>query len=394
MIITQILLIIAGVALLIPVSVLLMQVLTALPPRRMQAMPGGRRPALAIIVPAHNESLLIAHTLRSIGTQLTVDDRLLVVADNCSDDTASIAGTAGAEVIERHDSNQRGKGYALDFGMRHLAQDPPQVVLIIDGDCKVAGDAIERLAKTCLTTGRPVQALYLMQPPAGAGLKTRIAGFAWLMKNQVRPLGFHRLGLPCQLMGTGMALPWPLISQATLATGHLVEDLKLGIDLARAGKPPLFCPDALVTSHFPATDRGFADQRKRWEHGHLGMIFSLAPQLLAQALLRGNLPLLALALDLCVPPLALLMLLVVAAFTASAAWFAYTGSILPLWLTTTALGMSVTAVLLAWNSHARSVLSLRDLACAPLYALWKIPLYLKFVVKRQGAWVRTRRDAE
>lgn len=394
MIIPEILLIITVVALLIPVSILFIQVLSALPPRRMQAMPGGRRPALAIIVPAHNETLLIAHTLRSIGTGLSVNDRLLVVADNCSDDTASIARAAGAEVIERQDSTQRGKGYALDFGIRHLAQDPPEVVLFIDGDCAVAGDAIERLAKTCLTTGRPVQALYLMQAPAGAGLKTRIAGFAWLMKNQVRPLGFHRLGLPCQLMGTGMALPWPVISQASLATGHIVEDLKLGIDLARLNMAPQFCPDALVISHFPATSRGFADQRKRWEHGHLGMIVSLAPRLLAQALLRGNLPLFAMALDLCVPPLALLMLLVTTAFAVSAAWFAYSGGALPLWLAAVASGMSGTAVLLAWNSRGRKVLSLRDLACAPLYALWKIPLYLKFVVKRQGAWVRTRRDAE
>lgn len=394
MIVPEILLIFTGLVLLIPVSVLFLQVLSALPPRRMQAMPGGRRPVLAIIVPAHNETLLIAHTLRSIGTQLTIDDRLLVVADNCSDDTANIARAAGAEVIERHHSNQRGKGYALDFGMRHLARDPPEIVLIIDGDCTVAADAIERLAKTCLTTGRPVQALYRMRAPAGAGLKTRIAGFAWLMKNQVRPLGFHRLGLPCQLMGTGMALPWPLINRATLATGHLVEDLKLGIDLARLNMAPLFCPDALVISHFPATSQGFADQRKRWEHGHLAMIFSVAPRLFVQALLRGNLKLLALALDLCVPPLALLMLLIVTVFTGSAAWFAWSGAALPLWLATVALGMSAMSLLLAWNSHGRSVLSLRDLACAPLYALWKIPLYLKFVVKRQGAWVRTRRDTE
>lgn len=394
MILPEILLILLTVALLVPVSVLFIQVLSALPPHRARAKPGGRRPALAIIVPAHNESLLIAHTLRSIGSQLTVDDRLLVVADNCTDDTARIAAADGAEVIERNHSTQRGKGYALDFGVRHLAQDPPEVVLIIDGDCTVAGDAIERLAKTCLMTGRPVQALYLMHAPAGAGLKTRIASFAWLVKNQVRPLGFHRFGLPCQLMGTGMAFPWPVISQAALATGHIVEDLKLGIDLSRAGMPPLFCPEASVSSHFPVTRQGFADQRKRWEHGHLGMISGVAPRLFVHALLRGNLPLLALALDLCVPPLALLMLLVVTAFAGGAAWFAFSGATLPLWLATTALGMSAAAVLLAWNSHGRSVISLGDLAYAPLYALWKIPLYLKFVAKRQGAWVRTRRDTE
>lgn len=394
MIAAAILLTLLGVVLLVPVSLLLIQVLGALPPRRMPILAPGRRPAVAVIVPAHNESLLIAETLRSIASQLGRTDRLLVVADNCTDDTARIAAAAGAEVIERNNSLERGKGYALDSGVRHLAQDPREVVLIIDGDCTVAADAVEHLAKTCLATGRPVQALYLMHAPAGAGLITRIASFAWLLKNQVRPLGLFRLGLPCQLMGTGMAFPWPVISGATLATGHIVEDLQLGIDLARAGLPPLFCPDARVMSRFPATGRGFADQRKRWEHGHLGMLFGIAPGLFLRAVASGNLPLLALVLDLCVPPLALLMLLVTTVFAASAAWFAFSGATLPLWPAGIALGMSAAAVLLAWNSHGRSVISLRDLACAPLYAMWKIPLYLKFVAKRQDAWVRTRRDAE
>lgn len=388
------LLVLSTLLLLLPVSVLCVQVLAALPGHRPRPMPGERRPVVAIVIPAHDEALLIAATLHSLQPQLAAGDRLLVVADNCTDKTARIAAAAGAEVIERNDSGRRGKGYALDYGVRHLAQNPPEVVLIIDGDCTASRGAIERLAKTCLATGRPVQAQYLMQAPAGAGLRTRIAGFAWLVKNQVRPLGYFRLGLPCQLMGTGMALPWSGVSHAVLATGHIVEDLKLGIDLARAGMPPLFCPEARVSSCFPASAAGLADQRMRWEHGHLGMMLGVAPGLFATALARGNLPLLALALDLCVPPLALLVLLACMAFAGSAAWFAFTGAALPLWLATAALALSAAAVLLAWGRHGRGVISLRDMALAPLYALSKIPLYLKFVAKRQGEWVRTRRDAE
>ena len=69
----------------------------------------------------------------------------------------------------------------------------------------------------------------------GAGLRTRILEFAWRVKNQVRPKGTFRLGGACHLMGTGMALPWALISQANLATGHIAEDMKLGVDLTIAG---------------------------------------------------------------------------------------------------------------------------------------------------------------
>src|SRR5689334_7678606 len=64
----------------------------------------GQRPAVTVVIPAHNESISIANTISSIRSQLTAADRVLVVADNCSDDTASVADQAGAEVIERCDA--------------------------------------------------------------------------------------------------------------------------------------------------------------------------------------------------------------------------------------------------------------------------------------------------
>lgn len=379
-------------ALLIPASVLFIQVLGALPAYRPREMPRGRRPAVAVVVPAHNEALLIVHTLRSIVPQLAAGDRLLVVADNCTDDTARIAAAAGAEVIERNDSEHRGKGYALDFAVRYLTRNPPEILLIIDGDCQVASDTLTRLATISLQARQPVQALYLMHAPPGAGLKTRIAEFAFLVKNHVRPLGFHRFGLPCQLMGTGMAFPWPVIATAELASGHIVEDLKLGIDLARAGAPAQFCPEALVTSDFPSSADGITSQRTRWEHGHLGVILSLAPRIILQAILRGDSRLIALALDLCVPPLAFLLMLELGACVAGATFYLSSGRDLPMWLAATSLALLGLSVLLSWSRYGQRVISFAHLAYAPFYALGKIPVYLKFFVGRQVEWVRSKRD--
>lgn len=374
----------AGV-LLVPVAVLGAQVAAALPAYRAREMPGGARPALAVVVPACNEALGIADTLRSIAPQLAPGDRLLVVADNCSDDTAAIAAAAGAEVIERHDVERRGKGYALDFGVRHLEREPPQAVIVIDADCRIGAATLDWLARLCIATGRPVQARYRMDCPDGADWSTRIAQFAWIVKTLVRPLGYRRLGLPCQLMGTGMAFPWALIARAPLASGNIVEDLALGLQFARAGRPASFCPEALVTSPFPATCEGIAVQRTRWEHGHLNTILGDAPQLLAQAVASRNGPLLALALDLCVPPLALLAALLLAVLLlAVLAASATTLSIL-------AFSLFGCAVLVAWWRHGREALPLRSLACVPFYVLWKIPLYLNFLLRRQAAWVRSRR---
>jgi cellulose synthase/poly-beta-1,6-N-acetylglucosamine synthase-like glycosyltransferase len=367
----------------------------ALPAHRARAMPAGRRPIAVVLVPAHDEAAGIAGTLRSIAAQLVPGDRLVVVADNCTDDTTAIAAAAGAEVIERYDRSRRGKGYALAFGLRYLDEtrsrsplDWPDALIVIDADCRIAPGTIERLVRTA-AAGRPAQATYLMQAQAGAGLRTRIAELAWLVKNLVRPLGCRRLGLPCQLMGSGMAFPWGLIDASSLDSGQLVEDYALGLELARRGAAPHFCPEALVTSHFPASAAGSARQHRRWEHGHLGVILR-APRLLAEAVAQRNAQLFALALDMCVPPLALLVLLSVALLAAAIA----SGAPLGLWLAGSVVAMVGAAVLLAWARYGRHIVSAASLAYAPVYALLKLPLYFAFLARRQVTWERAERAAD
>jgi cellulose synthase/poly-beta-1,6-N-acetylglucosamine synthase-like glycosyltransferase len=390
-----VLLILAGVVA-VPAFVLLIQVAVAAftrpaPPHVPSA---AARPSVAILMPAHNEAAGITTAVASVLLQLRPGDRLLVVADNCSDDTAGVARAAGAEVTERHDPLRRGKGYALDFGVRALESRPPAIVVVMDADCTIEEGSLERLVRRCESSGRPVQALYLMRSPAEAGLKTRISEFAWVVKNQVRPTGFLCLGLPCQLMGTGMAFPWAIIGKAPLASGHLVEDMQLGIDLAMAGVPPLFCVDACVTSVFPSSDVGAVAQHTRWEHGHLSMIASGAPRLLAGAVTRLRLDLAAMALDLCVPPLASLALSTTVIGALSALLYLLTGSIAPLLVATGAAGAIGLAIGLAWRSFGRGILSLADLLSAPGYALAKLPIYVKALTRRQQEWIRARRDGE
>src|SRR5205823_60556 len=87
---------------------------------------------------------------------------------------------------------------AMPPGGRHSERRPADVVIIVDPDCQLEPCAIDWLARLCSRTERPVQALYLMRSPEEAPLRTRIAEFAWIVRNHVRPLGYHRLGLPCR----------------------------------------------------------------------------------------------------------------------------------------------------------------------------------------------------
>jgi cellulose synthase/poly-beta-1,6-N-acetylglucosamine synthase-like glycosyltransferase len=384
-----------SILLAVPAMVLLVEVLAALATRAPRQCLAERPAPLVVLIPAHNEAGTIAATLASVRAELSGSDRLLVIADNCQDDTASVARAAGAEVIERRDSLRRGKGFALDFGIRHLSRGaPPPIVIIVDADCQLAAGSLDALARRCNETGRPTQARYLMLSPPGAGPLRRIAEFAWLVRNDVRARGLQRLGGPCQLMGSGMAFAWDSVARGQLASGHLVEDLKLGIELAEAGRAPLFCPEARVTSTFPSSREGVRSQRTRWEHGYLSVLLTSAPRLLARSLARANVDLLALALDLTVPPLALLVLMAGAVWAAALALGLLTAWWLALAVGSALLGMIALAVLLAWLRFGRQVVALGDLALAGVYVFAKLPLYLRFLVRRQHTWVRSRRDGE
>jgi cellulose synthase/poly-beta-1,6-N-acetylglucosamine synthase-like glycosyltransferase len=381
----------------LPVLVLSAQVLLAHGGRRAHAATAPRRAGadVAVLIPAHNEAAGIGATLRCLQAQLRAGDRVLVVADNCDDDTAAVARRTGAEVIERTDTQQRGKGFALDFGVRHLSARPPAMVLIVDADCLLDAGALETVVSLCDGSGRPVQALYEMNAPAGASLRARVSAFAWRVRNRVRPLGWWVVGAPCQLMGTGMAFPWVLLRDAPLASGHIAEDVQLGADLALRGQPPLFAPQARVTSQFPASDDAAASQRKRWEHGNLSLMFAHGPRLFAAGLGRADARLLAMAADLMVPPLALLVQLQLglALIGMLASWFG--ASALPLLISAGALALLVLAILAAWRLAGRDIIALSELLLtAPAYALRKLPMYAAFLWKRQSTWVRAKREGE
>lgn len=390
---TIILLIIIGV-LAVPVFVLLTQVASALFyfKRTYPIQVLDQSLSIAIIIPAHNESLGIANTLKCILPQLKTQDQLIVVADNCTDDTARIATDLGASVVIRQNKALRGKGYALDFGLQTLKTNPPQVVIIIDADCTISENGIATLAAACTSYQRPIQALYLMASLSNASFKSKIAEFAWVVKNQVRPLGFKVLNLPCQLMGTGMAFLWEDIININLASGHIAEDMKMGVDLSRAKKAPLFFPQVLVKSFFPTNAEAVNTQRARWEHGHLSIILSDAPTLFLEAIKTKNGQMLGLAFDLIVPPLAVLTLMCVLMLVTSLIihqfmpiyWVLIGASLVFLALSS--------AIMIAWIFFGREIVSFKQLCYVPIYALIKIPLYIKFFVNRQVEWVRSKRD--
>lgn len=204
-------------------------------------------------------------------------------------------------------------------------------------------------------------------------------------------MGLAKLGLPCQLMGTGMAFPWHTIQTADLASGNLVEDLKLGLDLAANGTPPRLCLETYVESPAPSSEMGRVMQRSRWETGSLRTLVRNAPVFLWKAMRTHNLALLVLALDALVPPLVMLAA-VLLAFVLVSALAALTGvTSVPLSIALAAFFLYALSLTVAWGVYGRAVLRFRDLSSIIPFLLQKLRIH------RPGQpnvlpWTRTDRQ--
>jgi cellulose synthase/poly-beta-1,6-N-acetylglucosamine synthase-like glycosyltransferase len=380
----------------IPILVLFIEVVAALNWTNHDPFKGRSRAVrkqAVVVIPAHNESSGILPTISDIKPQLSEGDRLVVVADNCSDDTAAVAAGAGAEVLIRNNPKQTGKGYALDWAIRHLSSHPPDFVIFIDADCRIEIEMIVRLKDVCDELDRPVQACFLMTRPESSALNFSLAEFAWTIRNWVRPLGLRYLNGPCQLMGTGMIFPWQVIRTAPLATGNLVEDLNLGLDLALAGKAPYFFPFVIGISHFPMTRKAADSQRQRWVRGHLAMIVRKLPRMLCLALARGNVNLLVLVLDQTVPPLSLLAVLVAGTLVVTALIAFFGLSPAGLVISTVNLLVFGLSLAFAWLKFGRNILPPSSLTSLLPSVFGTFRIYGKILMgKTTRQWVRTDRS--
>ncbi|MBE9030665.1 glycosyltransferase [filamentous cyanobacterium LEGE 11480] len=379
----------SGFLLLLCLLLLLETIAFLLPPRAVQHQSLGPQPRAAIVIPAHDEEAVLAETLAPL-TQLPYP--IVLVADNCSDRTATIGRNFGALVIERHNPYLLGKGYAMDFGIDFLSKTPPDVVLFLDADCQVPNAEVMQLIDYAIQFQRPIQSAYVMRLPSEPTSKHRVSVFAFKFKNQVRMHGLSRLGGPTVLAGSGMAFPWHTLENVNLASGAIVEDMKLGIDLAISSRPVLFYPHATVTSVLPQKTTAVNSQRTRWEHGHLQSIGTYVPKLLVASLRQRRGDLLLLAWDLCIPPLSLMVMLWAMSLGVITLAYSFGMAELAFNLILMAGVMLLSAILLAWQRIGRTDLPLRDLLRIPFYVLGKVPLYLRFMTDRQEAWERTERD--
>ncbi len=372
--------------------------LTALSARRPRGA-GSHGLRWVVLVPAHDEAAGIGATLAGLERLRypREDFRVRVIADNCTDATAAIARAAGAEVHERFDARERGKGHALRAAIARLLAEPEgswDALAVIDADTEVDPGLLEQCTARLEDGEEALQVAYLPRRRSGGAEapSSRARRVALTAFHVVRSRGREALLLSAGLRGNGMAFTRACLAAHPHDAAGRTEDVEYGLQLGLAGVRVGYVDGVTVWGDMPADGEASRVQRSRWLGGRFDLLRREAPKLARHLLMRPD-PLVAdLLADLLVPPLSLLLGALAAGTSIAAVWASMSGDALPLacWSAASALAALHALRAMAISGDLASPVAL--LRALPDHVFRQCAVAFDRHNTHASAWVRTPRE--
>ena len=240
--------------------------------RVQQAVPIRR---YAVLISARNEEAVIGQLLDSIARQDYPSEKLtaFVVADNCTDDTAQAARSAGAIVYERRDTVHVGKGYALNYLLTRIrdqyGDDCFDGYFVFDADNLLAEDYVSRMNETF---SPDCQIVTSYRNSKNYGDNWISAGYAlWFLRDAAflnAPRA--RLGISAVVSGTGFLFSREVMLRCNGWPFHsLSEDTEFTVHTVLEGQKVGYCGSAELFDEQPTSFGQSVRQRMRWCRGNL-----------------------------------------------------------------------------------------------------------------------------
>ncbi|MFM9328630.1 glycosyltransferase family 2 protein [Paenibacillus mesotrionivorans] len=247
--------------------------------------------SFAILVAAHNEGQVVGALLENLK-RLNYPKELydvMVICDNCTDNTADIARSHGVYAFERFNPNLRGKGYAIEWMLKELWKLPRTYdgIVMFDADNLVEQDFLIHMNNDLCAGHRVVQAYLDTKNPHDSWITSSYAISYWYC-NRLWQLPRTNLGLANYLGGTGMCFETTLLKEMGWGATSLVEDLEFTMRCVKRGIKPYFDYDAKVYDEKPLSFNASARQRLRWMQGHFDVARRYFFPLVWQGLKEGN----------------------------------------------------------------------------------------------------------
>jgi len=259
-------------------AVLHLSLLTAasLAYREPRPMSGAPRLRFLTLVPARNEATVLPETLARMVAQCREGDRVLVVADHCSDGTVAVAREAGADVFERS-TGLPGRAAARQAGLDHVRSWQWDAIAMVDADCIVEPGFLAACERALV--GADVLQVRAEAEHAG-GFFPRMTTVAFAIQGVVVPRGRDRLRLSVRLRGMGMVMRRAIVERYSFRAEGASEDLWYSLDLCLDGIHPRHADSARLRARSVRSRGGATEQRTRWEAGRMAAAREFVPRLL------------------------------------------------------------------------------------------------------------------
>lgn len=226
---------------------------------------------IVALIPAHNEEAGIVQTIKSLQKQTHAPDKIIVSADNCSDNTVPLARMAGAEVYETVGNTHKKAGalnQALEFILPSVG--PDDFILVLDADGVLSPDWIEVACQTLEPSMGAISGVCVVRDHPGILPLLQGAEYAQDFRRVAR-----NKGNPNVLSGAAAMFTYEALADLLALRGRvfdeksLTEDFEITLTLKMLGFKPRCSKYLVVTTDVMTTWRDLYRQRLRWQRGTL-----------------------------------------------------------------------------------------------------------------------------
>lgn len=348
----------------------------------------------AMLIPAHNEELLISRLCESL---LSIDyplskRELFIIVDNCSDKTAEVCRDYPVTVLVREDPSHRGKGFALRWALERIPLLEFDAACIVDADNVVAPSLLTELNGMINQGERAIQCYNSVENREDSWF-TQLLFVSRTIGNLLYHHAKYKLGLSSYLMGNGICFRTDLLIQKGWTAFTEGEDWEYYAQLIEDHVRIGFAVNARVYHQESRSLDQATSQRMRWASGRFRVARTLGLRLFQQGLSRRDWFTVDASLPLIFPNyslqfnLTVLMLIVIALLPASplSSFLAWVVVLLMVGQVT----LFVVGACLAGNKWG----VFKAFWHAPVFLIWKLIIDLQSIMRsyRKTTWVRTRR---
>lgn len=241
----------------------------------------------AFVISARNEEAVIADLLTSLNNQAYPRELfdIFVIADNCTDKTATIARSNGAFVFERFDSNKFSKGFALEWFFEHYFNDSSyrhDAAIIFDADNVAEADFLAVMDRHYQAGTRVAVGYRDSKNPEDSTIAAANSIF-WFFQSRFMHQARTNIGLPItSVSGTGFMFALDLIREEGWHTHTLTEDNEFTMQLILRGERPIIIREARFYDEQTDSISEMLCQRWRWSVGTTQTMRLMVPKLLKQ----------------------------------------------------------------------------------------------------------------